>query len=183
MSHDISCARWVCLSGSLEAPSPSRRSTHDFISKKIAESLNLIAEKRQATTLSSPRHQSLYRKRIELVFPLWFFIITKSQWKGIMAPQSTPSLPTTLRSPPSVSVYTPLTEHETRTPASFYEGPPVLYYHKVAGRAYLSKGNQDKLPWGSSPSTASSSGDEAWPVMGDDSVEQVVDIFVGSEYV
>ncbi|EPE05696.1 glycosyltransferase family 31 protein [Ophiostoma piceae UAMH 11346] len=98
-----------------------------------------------------------------------------------MAPQSTPSLPTTLRSPPSVSAYTPLTEHETRTPSSFYEGPPVLYYHRVAGRAYLSKENKDKLPWGSSPSTASASGDEAWPVMGDDSVEQVVDIFVGSD--
>lgn len=98
-----------------------------------------------------------------------------------MAPQSTPSLPTTLRSPPSVAAYTALSEHETRTPSSFYEGPPVLHYHKVAGRAYLSRENKDKLPWGSSPSTAVAGGDEAWPVMGEDVVEQEVDIFVGSD--
>lgn len=33
-----------------------------------------------------------------------------------------------LRSPPSTSSYVPLAEHQARTPASFYSGPPVLHY-------------------------------------------------------
>ncbi|GAD98539.1 conserved hypothetical protein [Paecilomyces variotii No. 5] len=33
-----------------------------------------------------------------------------------------------LRSPPSTSSFVPLAEHQARTPASFYSGPPVLHY-------------------------------------------------------
>lgn len=96
-----------------------------------------------------------------------------------MASQATASLPTTLRSPPSVEAYTPLEEHQSRTPASFFDGPAVLYYHRTGARAYLSTENRDKLPWGGSATEATTGA--SWPVMVDDMVEQVVDVFVGSE--
>lgn len=34
-----------------------------------------------------------------------------------------------LRSSPEASAFVPLAEHQSRTPSSFYEGPPVLHYH------------------------------------------------------
>lgn len=34
-----------------------------------------------------------------------------------------------LQNPPSASSFTPLAEHQSRTPQSFYGGPPVLHYH------------------------------------------------------
>ena len=30
---------------------------------------------------------------------------------------------------PSASQYTPLSEHQSQTPASFYDGPAILYHH------------------------------------------------------
>ncbi|KAL2001846.1 hypothetical protein VTN02DRAFT_1137 [Thermoascus thermophilus] len=35
----------------------------------------------------------------------------------------------TLRAPPATASFTPLAEHQSRTPASFYSAPPVLHYH------------------------------------------------------
>ncbi|CAK7222806.1 hypothetical protein SCUCBS95973_004961 [Sporothrix curviconia] len=98
-----------------------------------------------------------------------------------MAPQATASLPTTLRSPPSVDSYTLVAEHQSRTPASFYDGPPVLHYHSTGARAYVSRENRDKLPWGGYETAAEAAGGESWPVMGEGMVEQVVDVFVGSD--
>ncbi|KAL1984053.1 hypothetical protein VTN96DRAFT_9650 [Rasamsonia emersonii] len=34
-----------------------------------------------------------------------------------------------LHTPPVASSFTPLAEHQSRTPESFYDGPPVLHYH------------------------------------------------------
>lgn len=34
-----------------------------------------------------------------------------------------------LRAPPQGSSFTPLVEHQSRTPESFYNGKPVLHYH------------------------------------------------------
>ncbi|CAK7219058.1 hypothetical protein SBRCBS47491_003715 [Sporothrix bragantina] len=98
-----------------------------------------------------------------------------------MAPQATASLPTTLRSPPSVDSYTPVADHQSRTPASFYDGPPVLHYHTTGARAYVSRENRDKLPWGGNDTTAEATGGESWPIMGEGMIEQVVDVFVGSD--
>ncbi|CAK7205046.1 hypothetical protein SEUCBS139899_007810 [Sporothrix eucalyptigena] len=98
-----------------------------------------------------------------------------------MAPQAAASLPTTLRTPPSLASYTPVAEHQSRTPASFYEGPPVLHYHTTGARAYVSTENRDKLPWGGNETTADAAGGESWPVMGEGMIEQAVDVFVGSD--
>lgn len=34
-----------------------------------------------------------------------------------------------LTTPPEASAFVPLAEHQSRTPSSFYSGPPVLHYH------------------------------------------------------
>lgn len=34
-----------------------------------------------------------------------------------------------LSSAPETSSFVPLAEHQSRTPSSFYSGPPVLHYH------------------------------------------------------
>lgn len=34
-----------------------------------------------------------------------------------------------IRSSPDASSFVPLAEHQSRTPSSFYSGPPVLYHH------------------------------------------------------
>ncbi len=34
-----------------------------------------------------------------------------------------------LQEAPKTSTFVPLSEHQSATPASFYSGPPVLYYH------------------------------------------------------
>lgn len=34
-----------------------------------------------------------------------------------------------LRTPPQAAAFTPLAEHQSRTPESFYNGAPVLHYH------------------------------------------------------
>ncbi|CAK7567296.1 MAG: hypothetical protein SEPTF4163_005259 [Sporothrix epigloea] len=98
-----------------------------------------------------------------------------------MAPQATASLPTTLRSPPSLDSYIPVAEHQSRTPVSFYDGPPVLHYHTTGARAYLSRENRDKLPWGGTDTTGEATGGKSWPIMGEGMVEQLVDVFVGSD--
>ena len=36
-----------------------------------------------------------------------------------------------LRDIPQSSAFTPLAEHQSQTPASFYSGPAVLYYHSA----------------------------------------------------
>lgn len=35
----------------------------------------------------------------------------------------------TLRTAPELSSFVPLAEHQSRTPSSFYSGPPVLHHH------------------------------------------------------
>lgn len=34
-----------------------------------------------------------------------------------------------LRQPPTNASFVPLAEHQSRTPASFYDGPPILHHH------------------------------------------------------
>jgi nucleotide-sensitive chloride channel 1A len=34
-----------------------------------------------------------------------------------------------LSSAPEISSFVPVAEHQSRTPSSFYSGPPVLHYH------------------------------------------------------
>lgn len=93
------------------------------------------------------------------------------------AAAAAPSIPTTLRSPPSLSAYTSLADHQSSTPASFFDGPPVLHYHAEGARAYISRDQRAKLPWGNAAEAAES---PLGLAMGD-TAQHVVDVFVGSE--
>ncbi|PYH48864.1 uncharacterized protein BP01DRAFT_311511 [Aspergillus saccharolyticus JOP 1030-1] len=35
-----------------------------------------------------------------------------------------------LTTPPNTTIFTPLAEHQSRTPSSFHTGPPILHYHR-----------------------------------------------------
>jgi chloride channel, nucleotide-sensitive, 1A len=94
--------------------------------------------------------------------------------------------PMILRSPPSISDYTTLPEHESRTPDSFFTGKPVLHYHATGAKAWLpaSQRGTSGLPFFPADGAASTpSGDHAADINGeaDELVEQTVDVFVTSE--
>jgi len=42
-----------------------------------------------------------------------------------------------LHSAPSVDAFTPLSTHQSQTPDSFYEGPPVLHYRSERAKAVI----------------------------------------------
>lgn len=92
-------------------------------------------------------------------------------------------LATTIRSPPSVEDYIPLSDYQSQTPESFSDGKPVLHFHLKGAVASIPKsqcGTLTIFPT-DSPSTenavARTNGDA------EELVEQKVDVFVNSEYV
>ena len=92
-------------------------------------------------------------------------------------------LPTTIRSPPSVEDYTPLSEYQSQTPESFVGGKPVLYYHVAGAKAWIPKAQCGSLAVFPADSSASPSAPESEGLSGESEqlVEQKVDIFVNSE--
>lgn len=53
---------------------------------------------------------------------------------------------TKINASPALDSFTPLIEHHSKTPASFYLSKPVLYYYDKNARAVLSKNHRSKLP-------------------------------------
>jgi chloride channel, nucleotide-sensitive, 1A len=51
-----------------------------------------------------------------------------------------------LHTPPVPSSYTSLTLHQSRTPVSFYEGPPVLHYHSGRCKVIILGSDLKALP-------------------------------------
>lgn len=47
---------------------------------------------------------------------------------------------------PALDSFTPLAEHQSKTPATFYKGKPVLYYHDSKAKAIIDKNHLTKLP-------------------------------------
>lgn len=93
-------------------------------------------------------------------------------------------LPTTIRSPPSVADYTPLSEYQSQTPETFHGEKHVLYYHATGARAWIPKSQRGNLSVFPADLTSEPSGPEAAVLNGssEDQVEQTVDVFVTSEY-
>ena len=89
--------------------------------------------------------------------------------------------PTTIHDAPALDSFTSLADHQSQTPATFYNAKPVLYYHAVGARALASKEQTSKLPiFASRPGGESTlvGGEAAEP----ETLEVVtVDVFVGSE--
>jgi nucleotide-sensitive chloride channel 1A len=90
--------------------------------------------------------------------------------------------PTILRSPPSVADYVSLSEYQAQTPETFHGGKPVLYYHATSVIARVFKSQCSSLPFFSSPSPLSFPEDGASTETSDEKVEQLVDLFINSEY-
>lgn len=84
-------------------------------------------------------------------------------------------LPTTIHTSPSLGDFTPLSEYQSTTPATFDGGKPVLYFHAAGAKAWLSKDQQNALPIFPADS----------PVFEGDSDEMVaqddIELFVNSE--
>ncbi|KAK4230408.1 regulator of volume decrease after cellular swelling-domain-containing protein [Podospora fimiseda] len=89
---------------------------------------------------------------------------------------------TTIRSPPPLSDYTPLAEHQEQTPESFYDAKPVLYYHGVGAKAWIPKSQRGKLPFFPADLEAAPTAPENVGLVDavEENVEQKVDLFVNS---
>ncbi|KAL5350335.1 hypothetical protein ACLOAV_003902 [Pseudogymnoascus australis] len=55
-------------------------------------------------------------------------------------------LPTTIHAPPSLDSFTPLTEHQSTTPSTFFSETPVLHYHGPNARALIAPEHLYALP-------------------------------------
>ncbi|OBT40187.1 hypothetical protein VE00_08834 [Pseudogymnoascus sp. WSF 3629] len=55
-------------------------------------------------------------------------------------------LPTTIHAPPSLDSFTPLTEHQSTTPSTFFSETPVLHYHGPNARALIAPEHLSALP-------------------------------------
>lgn len=93
-------------------------------------------------------------------------------------------LPTTIRSPPSVGDYTPLSEYQSQTPETFHGEKHVLYYHAPGAKAWIPKSQRGNLCVFPADLASEPSGPEVEAVnaSSEDQVEQTVDLFVTSEY-
>lgn len=91
----------------------------------------------------------------------------------------------TVRSPFSLSDYTPLSEHQEQTPDSFYDGKPVLYYHATGAKAWIPKSQLGRLPFFPADHSGEPTPPESSALSGqsEENVEQKVDLFVNSRYV
>ncbi|KAJ2902385.1 hypothetical protein MKZ38_000631 [Zalerion maritima] len=84
--------------------------------------------------------------------------------------------PTTIRTAPAVADFTPLAEHQSRTPDTFFGGKPVLHAHFVDATAWLPGADRAGL-------STIFPGDSAKAPGQDGMLEQKVDVFVASESV
>lgn len=84
--------------------------------------------------------------------------------------------PTTIHDAPALDSYTPLAEHQSQTPTSFYSAKPVLHFHVTGAKALAPRDQLSELPIyivenGSVQIDSSTS----------DNAIQAVDIYVSSE--
>ncbi|KAK3326612.1 regulator of volume decrease after cellular swelling-domain-containing protein [Apodospora peruviana] len=93
-------------------------------------------------------------------------------------------MPTRIRSPPPLGDFTPLAEHQSKTPESFFDGKPILYYHAAGAKAWIPKSQRGSgLPFFPADLASDPTGPEGSALNGtaDENVEQKVDLFVNSQ--
>jgi nucleotide-sensitive chloride channel 1A len=92
-------------------------------------------------------------------------------------------IPSTLRSPPSLDEYTPISVHQEQTPETFFGGKPILHYHGTLVKAWLPKSQLGSLPFFPNDLVSAPTGPEGAELNGsiDENVEQKVDLFVNSQ--
>lgn len=85
--------------------------------------------------------------------------------------------PATIRTAPSLGTFTYLADHQSQTPATFYNAKPVLHYHGTGIRALAS---QDQLL--SLPAFAQQTNGQSTPADGEKAlVVELLDVYVSSE--
>jgi len=62
--------------------------------------------------------------------------------------ETNPSImpPTILHEPPTLDSFTPISEHESKTPSTFFGAKPILHYHSTSLRVVVSSSQIDALP-------------------------------------
>jgi chloride channel, nucleotide-sensitive, 1A len=99
-----------------------------------------------------------------------------------------------IREAPTASTFTPLAEHQSTTPASFYTGPPVLHYHSDRSKVIILERDasgtallEPLLQYATNGSAGQSNGGPETNGDGENSTQQKtieeVDIWVTSESV
>ncbi|KFG79928.1 FPD1 [Metarhizium anisopliae] len=106
---------------------------------------------------------------------------------GSQSSQPSPSaasimLATTIRSPPSVDDYTPLSEYQSQTPESFSGGKPVLHFHLKGAVASIPRAQRGTLAIFPADSPAAENAVASTNGDTEGLVEQKVDVFVNSEH-
>lgn len=96
-----------------------------------------------------------------------------------------PKMTSTIRSPPVLSDYVPLAEHQEKTPETFHGGKPVLHYHATSAKAWVPASQRGSLPIFPADLSSEPTAPENSTLSGayEEMVEQKVDIFVNTEYV
>ncbi|OLN86928.1 hypothetical protein CCHL11_04546 [Colletotrichum chlorophyti] len=92
-------------------------------------------------------------------------------------------LPTIIRAPPALGDFTPIEEHQSQTPETFFGGKPVLHHHLEAAKAWIpasQKGSLAIFPADVSTAATAPSG-TTLNDSSEDLVEQEVSVFVNSE--
>lgn len=92
-------------------------------------------------------------------------------------------LATTIRLPPAVEDYTPLSDYQSQTPESFSDGKPVLHFHLKAAVASIPKSQCGTLAIFPTDSPAAENAVAGTNGNPEELAEQKVDVFVNSEYV
>ncbi|KAK2608372.1 hypothetical protein QQS21_003057 [Conoideocrella luteorostrata] len=90
-------------------------------------------------------------------------------------------LATTIRSPPSVEDYTPLSEYQSQTPESFSHGKPILHFYLKEAVASIPKSQRGTLAIFPADSPAEN-GAENTNGDAEQRVEQQVEVFANSEH-
>lgn len=81
--------------------------------------------------------------------------------------------PTTIRDAPALDSYTPLSEHQSQTPSTFFGTKPILHFHSTSVRVTASGSQEDNFPiitWNLTEGEGN-----------DSSVVELVEAFVNSE--
>ena len=132
--------------------------------------------------------ETIYASIILIIVPIRHHAY--STQSGIVVYVSTPtssSIMEILHEPPSASSFTPLSEHQSRTPSSFYSSRAVLYHHSAATKLIilehetLASSPLAKLTDAPPTNGAATNGD-TYHAMSEEIVVDGVDVWVTSEY-
>ncbi|PHH82577.1 hypothetical protein CDD83_3221 [Cordyceps sp. RAO-2017] len=88
-------------------------------------------------------------------------------------------LATTIRSPPSMEDFVPLSEYQSQTPESFADGKPVLHFHLQGATASIPKSQCGSLAL--FPADAAANAQDGPEGRGEPRVECKADVFVNSD--